>query len=152
MKYFVASFSMLIIAIFYALFFYFFATPIFISIFIGGSFGIVYFWLSFIKPLSIVSLSHLLLAEFMLLLIVFLYSYVMGEAWQLFSLYLLPLHIIFLIFLSPIMTIPILGYVILLIIIHRELISKNQYFFLYTLFGIMPYIVGIVWIYVVRIT
>ena len=74
-----------------------------------------------------------------------------NETQQIPSLYYIPLYIIFILLLAPIMNIPILGYVVLLIIIHRKLVLEDQYTIENTFVTILPFMLGIAYLYSVRI-
>jgi len=151
MKLSLVVFNTLILVVFYAMHFYFFASTFFKAIFMGMSLGILYCFFTFTISFNRVYISRLLLAEFSLLTITCFTAFMVNETQQIPSLYYIPLYIIFILLLAPIMNIPILGYVVLLIIIHRKLVLKDQYTFENTTFSILPLMIGIIYWFFVRI-
>lgn len=147
-----ALFNTSMLTIFYGLFFYFFATPLLISIIISITFGMLYYFFFVTTSFDIASIARLLLAVFVFLTIIFVYSFANDEICQLLSyLPLIPIHIIFLLLLAPVLSIPILSYIVIVIVIHRKLVLEDQYLFSNTFWGIIPFLLGILWFYSVRI-
>ena len=151
MRFNLALFNTLLFTAFYGMYFYFFASPFFMAIFMGITLGILYVFFVFTISFSNVSVARLLLTEIFFFTIICISASIMNEIHQMYSLYVIPFYIIFILLLAPIMNIPIIGYAILFIVIHRKLVLEGQYTIENVFPTILPFILGIVYFYTVRI-
>ena len=151
MKFNLALFSTLLFVVFYVMHFYFFATPFYVAMFLGITLGILYVFFVFTTSFNSISVVRLLLAELSLLTIICFSAFVMNEIHQMYALYMIPFYVLFILLLAPVMNLPILCYAILFIIIHRKLVSEDQYTIENLFFTMLPLILGIVYLYAVCI-